>query len=228
MNKIFDLKGTSLSLHTLFLHSINIGEIEYKIKTLVTKAPLMFNNTPIILDCCYLNEHIPRQLLDALRKLLRTYGMSLIGIRNASPEDIDQASPLEIPIINPSNNKIAHEDLKRKPASNHNKIYPNHLRSGQQLSNILGDITILGNVNPGAEVISSGNITIVGALRGKALAGIQGNSQATIYCRECYGELVAINGIHQTIEKLPRRYIGKSLIWRLNNNELDPFLLQHC
>ncbi|HJN37991.1 MAG TPA: septum site-determining protein MinC [Gammaproteobacteria bacterium] len=226
MNKIFELKGSSLNLHTLFLYTPEMQEIENKIKNLVSSAPLMFNNTPIILDCCYLNENIPDQMLNSLRSLFKTNGMSLIGIRNASPEDIDQAQHLKIPIINTASTPKSNKSSPKKPPPNNNKIHPNHLRSGQQLSNTQGDITILGNVNPGAEVISSGNITIIGALRGKALAGIQGNNQATIYCRECYGELVAINGIHQTIEKISRDYIGKSIIWRLKQNKLEAKILK--
>ncbi len=53
------------------------------------------------------------------------------------------------------------------------------LRSGQSVSHT-GHLVIIGDVNPGAEVVASGDITVWGALRGIALAGVGGNNEAEI------------------------------------------------
>ena len=54
-----------------------------------------------------------------------------------------------------------------------------HLRSGQTVSH-KGDLVIIGDVNPGAEIMAEGDITVWGSLRGIAHAGIGGNTTAEI------------------------------------------------
>lgn len=53
------------------------------------------------------------------------------------------------------------------------------LRSGQSVSHA-GHLVIIGDVNPGAEVVAEGDITVWGALRGIARAGVNGNNDAEI------------------------------------------------
>jgi septum site-determining protein MinC len=54
-----------------------------------------------------------------------------------------------------------------------------NLRSGQTVSH-KGHLVIVGDVNPGAEVLAEGDITVWGVLRGMAHAGIGGNLDAEI------------------------------------------------
>ena len=65
------------------------------------------------------------------------------------------------------------------------------------------DLTVLATVGAGAEVIADGSIHIYGALRGRALAGAQGNEKARIFCREFHAELVAIAGHYKVLEDIP-------------------------
>jgi septum site-determining protein MinC len=57
------------------------------------------------------------------------------------------------------------------------------LRGGQTLHN-LGNIIVIGDVNPGAELIASGDIVVFGALRGVAHAGAQGDAGARVVALE--------------------------------------------
>ncbi len=57
--------------------------------------------------------------------------------------------------------------------------YKNSVRSGQKISTETS-IIVLGDINPGAEVISAGNVTIFGALKGMAHAGCKGDRSAYI------------------------------------------------
>jgi septum formation inhibitor MinC len=57
------------------------------------------------------------------------------------------------------------------------------LRGGQALHN-LGNIVVIGDVNPGAELIASGDIVVFGALRGVAHAGAQGDRLARVIALE--------------------------------------------
>lgn len=88
------------------------------------------------------------------------------------------------------------------------------VRSGQQLYAENRDLTVLSTVGAGAEVIADGSIHIYGTLRGRALAGAQGNTDARIFCREFHAELVAIAGHYQVLDDIPKELRGKPVqIW---------------
>ena len=58
--------------------------------------------------------------------------------------------------------------------------YTGTLRGGQSLHNV-GNIVVVGDVNPGAELVATGDIVVFGALRGVAHAGAQGEKSARVY-----------------------------------------------
>jgi septum site-determining protein MinC len=94
------------------------------------------------------------------------------------------------------------------------------VRSGQQVYADNRDLTVVTTVGAGAEVIADGSIHIYGALRGRALAGAQGNEKARIFCREFHAELVAIAGHYKVLEDIPKELRGKAVqIW-LDKEEL--------
>jgi septum site-determining protein MinC len=94
------------------------------------------------------------------------------------------------------------------------------IRSGQQIYAEQRDLTVLGTVGAGAEVIADGSIHIYGALRGRALAGARDNPKARIFCREFHAELVAIAGHYQVMEDIPADVRGKpAQVW-LDNGQI--------
>jgi len=76
------------------------------------------------------------------------------------------------------------------------------VRSGQSVVFAEGDITVLGSVGSGAEIVAGGSIHIYGTLRGRAMAGVNGNAAARIYCQRIEAELLAIDGYYQTAEEI--------------------------
>ncbi|ENP40799.1 septum site-determining protein MinC [Brucella abortus 78/32] len=88
------------------------------------------------------------------------------------------------------------------------------VRSGQSVYFPEGDVTIVGSVASGAEVVAGGSIHIYGTLRGRALAGTAGNTSARIFCRKLEAELVAIDGLYKTAEDLEPRFRGQAVqLW---------------
>ena len=69
------------------------------------------------------------------------------------------------------------------------------VRSGQSVVFRAGDVTVLGSVASGAEIVAGGSIHVHGTLRGRALDG-------SIFCRKIEAELLAIDGIYHTAEDL--------------------------
>jgi septum site-determining protein MinC len=76
------------------------------------------------------------------------------------------------------------------------------VRSGQSVVFTDGDVTVLGSVGSGAEIVAGGSIHIYGTLRGRALAGVTGNSKARIFCHKIEAELLAIDGYYRTAEDI--------------------------
>ena len=88
------------------------------------------------------------------------------------------------------------------------------VRSGQSLFFPEGDVTIVGSVASGAEIVAGGSIHVYGTLRGRAMAGTMGNSSARIFCRRLEAELIAIDGFYKTAEDLDPELHGKAVhVW---------------
>ena len=91
------------------------------------------------------------------------------------------------------------EEPKPRPTS---LLLESPVRSGQSIVFTDGDVTVLGSVGSGAEIVAGGSIHIYGTLRGRAMAGVNGNSAARIYCQKIEAELLAIDGYYQTAEEI--------------------------
>ncbi|WEX11052.1 septum site-determining protein MinC [Chelativorans sp. AA-79] len=88
------------------------------------------------------------------------------------------------------------------------------VRSGQAVTFPEGDVTIIGSVASGAEIVAGGSIHVYGTLRGRAMAGTMGNASARIFCRKLEAELVAIDGYYKTAEDMESRLRGRAVqLW---------------
>jgi septum site-determining protein MinC len=94
------------------------------------------------------------------------------------------------------------------------------VRSGQSVFFPDGDVTVLGSVGSGAEIIAGGSIHVYGTLRGRAMAGMSGNRQARIFCSKIEAELLAIDGFYRTAEDLDISLQGRVVQAWLNGEVL--------
>ncbi len=94
------------------------------------------------------------------------------------------------------------------------------VRSGQSIIHPDGDVTVLGAVASGAEVIAGGSIHVYGALRGRAIAGSTGNARARIFCRKFEAELLAIDGLYKTAEEIDPGLWGRPAQARLEGDAM--------
>jgi septum site-determining protein MinC len=76
------------------------------------------------------------------------------------------------------------------------------IRSGQSIAFPGGDVTVLGSVSSGAEIVAGGSIHIYGALRGRAMAGSTGNARARIFCSRNEAELISVDGYYRTADQI--------------------------
>ncbi|TCZ66826.1 septum site-determining protein MinC [Roseicella aquatilis] len=94
------------------------------------------------------------------------------------------------------------------------------VRSGQRIYAEGADLIVTATVNPGAEVIADGNIHVYGALRGRAIAGAQNDSEARIFAMNFDPELIAIAGYYAVREGLGGAPIGRPVQVRLEGEEM--------
>jgi septum site-determining protein MinC len=100
------------------------------------------------------------------------------------------------------------------------------IRSGQSVVFPHGEVTVLGSVASGAEIVAGGSIHVYGTLRGRAMAGSMGDSRARIFCSRNEAELLAIDGYYQTAENMDASLRGRPVqVWlegaELNITNLD-------
>lgn len=85
------------------------------------------------------------------------------------------------------------------------------VRSGQSIFFPEGDITVVGSIASGAEVVAGGSIHVYGALRGRALAGAMGNPDARVFCSKLEAELISIDGFYKTAENWEPKLRGQAV-----------------
>lgn len=106
------------------------------------------------------------------------------------------------------------------PMAATNKVVRHPVRSGQQIYAKGGDLIVLAPVSAGAEILADGNIHIYAPLRGRALAGVQGNEEAMIFCQSLEAELISIAGRYKVHEDLQDGIWKKAAKIELKENQL--------
>jgi septum site-determining protein MinC len=89
------------------------------------------------------------------------------------------------------------------PALKPAKVINRPVRSGQQVYAEGSDLVVTASVSEGAELLADGNIHVYGTLRGRALAGVKGNTGARVFCQSLDAELISIAGqfiMHDTVK----------------------------
>lgn len=191
----FQLKADFLPITTLKLLRHETDSLQRQLEYTIQKAPQYFTNAPILVDFSSIPD--AEQLnLKEICSLLRQYQMQPIAARGIQTQDF-------LPVLS---------DLPQKPVSTKSKsketekpitkILTKPVRAGTQVYAKDSDLIILASVNAGAEVIADGNIHIYAPLRGRALAGANGNTDARIFCKQLEAELVAIAGHYLVSDKI--------------------------
>jgi septum site-determining protein MinC len=88
------------------------------------------------------------------------------------------------------------------------------VRSGQAVRFAEGDLTVLGSVASGAEVVAGGSVHVYGTLRGRAIAGSWGNQRARIFCQRLEAELLAIDGYYRSADEIDEQLRSRPVqVW---------------
>lgn len=203
----FELKGRMIAVSVLRVLTPDLDTLCRQLDGKIATAPDLFENFPILLDF----EDLPDDSQCAfdiarLNRLLRERSFIPVGIRGAGDVLTGIAAGVGIGVMSAgSTAERSRRDLvKDAPAlrPSANLLIRHPVRSGQQIYAEGGDITVLATVSPGAEILADGNIHVYGSLRGRALAGVKGNTEARIFCQHLDAELISIAGNYRISEKI--------------------------
>lgn len=209
----FELKGSLFTLTVMLLRYADYPAIEQALVDKVRQAPGFFNNTPLVIDLELLPSY---QCPDfrALLELLHRYGLVPVGVRNGTQAQQQAALSSGLPLL-----PEGRPSTRREEHTSRSRLFNHPVRSGQQVYAPDGDLILLSTVSAGAEVMADGNIHVYGALRGRALAGIKGDSSARIFCQSLEAELISIAGHYRVIEELDSKMRGRAVQIYLSQDE---------
>lgn len=175
----------------------------------IERSEGFFVGRPVVIDLAAVA--LPKSELAALIGELQARDIRIMGIENADPAGLGAGLPPLLKGGRPASGLFDAPDPSgpAKPVAEVAArsgppclMIETPVRSGQSVVFPGGDVTVVGSVASGAEVIAGGSIHIYGALRGRAMAGSTGNARARIFCRRIEAELVAIDGLYRTAEDI--------------------------
>lgn len=227
-----EFKSSTFSVPVLALSSVDLDVIEQQLQEKVSLAPEFFRNSPLVLDLQEINKHGYEIDIAALTDIVRKAGLLPIGVRGGNLQQNKQALELLIPVYSIHSGGVSTENKKQKKITplpeqkadsgadvTTTTMITQPIRSGQRIY-AAGDLVILSQVSAGAEIMAEGNIHVYNTLRGRALAGVRGNTEARIFCFDLQAELISIAGNYKVSEDLDETVRNKPVQIHLQDQAL--------
>ena len=234
MSDPLPFKGRSVSVTAVLLQDTDTAQIDESLSAKIAQVPPDFFATqPLVADLSALQDFKPAsKWLKTLKRIFERHQLPLVGVCGAPVERsaLIAAGLAEVTISADNKTKtVAAEKSEAAPPppppaapaikAAPTKLIRHNIRSGQRIMAKGGDLVVIGTVSPGAEIYADGNITVYGALRGRAFAGGQDETAAYIYCYELDAELISIAGFYQDKEQLQANPVRKNVLISLNPDE---------
>jgi septum site-determining protein MinC len=235
-----ELKFGQVGIANLRIRRLDVDTLAAEMRERVARAPKLFAEAAVVLDFGGLGQVPDTATAAALAKALREAGVHPVALAYGTREIEQLARQLGLPLLArfraqyeseadaapaPTANARARATQAPAPAavpaavaaapeSRPGQVHAQPVRSGQQIYASQRDLTVVGTVGAGAEVIADGSVHIYGSLRGRALAGAAGDPAARIFCREFRAELVAVAGHYKVLEDIPAALHGRAVqVW---------------
>ena len=246
----FEFKGTSLPLTAVVLRSTDLIALASELEARMNENPDFFDQDPVLIDLSAVRDSDEPLNFEVLAALLRNHRMVPIAVRGGSAGQMAAASAAGLgaapdsplrndPVGGPREavdavapapvieiREIIRE-VEVPVGGSATVVIDKPLRSGQQVYARGGDLVVLAAVSFGAEVMADGNIHIYAPLRGRALAGVRGDTDARIFTTCLEPQLISIAGIYRTTEvPIAEEVAGKPAQVRLVGEKIviDPLL----
>ncbi|MDP5009485.1 MAG: septum site-determining protein MinC [Glaciimonas sp.] len=249
IRKPIEIKIATVVAVSAILHTSDLTALDIALKEMTGGVADFFDNEFAVIDIAALQfaQHdVSRIDWAELTTLLKQYQLNAVAVRNAPDEAhaaivasglsidtvIAPAPRSETAVLEPSP-AIEIQAAAISPSAtasvqnaqsgpNGAMIIETPVRAGQRIYARGTDLIITAMVNNGAEIIADGSIHVYAPLRGRALAGASGNTEARIFAASMEPELVSIAGVYRTFEHgLPAEIKGQAAQIRLNGDKID-------
>ena len=233
----FDLKSASLPVVAVVLKTTDAAQFAVDLAERVADAPGFFDFDPVLIDLAPVREAEEPIDFAAIAGQLRQQRTLPVAVRGGSPAQMEAAraaglaaapdapparaeAPAPVEVEREVIREV--EVVREVPVAGPGTVVVDKpLRSGQQVYARGADLVVMAVVSFGAEVIADGNIHVYAPLRGRAIAGARGNTEARIFSTCLEPQLVSIAGIYRTTEtELPADVRGKPAQVRLDGEKL--------
>jgi septum site-determining protein MinC len=250
LEPVAEIKFGQVGIANLKLKRLDADALSAELRGKVENAQKLFLRAPVVLDLSHLPNLPDIEIVRDLLTRIRESGMLPVGLSYGTSENEQIAQALGVPVIakfrasyeRAQSDAPAQEPTRATPpppsrepvvevrapaaataaagATTIGQLHDKPVRSGQQVYARGRDLILTALVGNGAEVIADGSIHVYGALRGRALAGAQGDESARIYCREFHAELVSIAGQYRVFEDIPKDLRGQAVQAWLEGDKL--------
>jgi septum site-determining protein MinC len=176
-----------------------VGWLE-EIDATLARSPGFFVGKPVVLDLSAVD--LSQSAIAHLVASLEQRDIRVLGIEGVDAALVTTSMP---PLLTGGRSCMLTQNESKKPEAKPKPmslLLDSPVRSGQSIVFAEGDVTVVGSVGSGAEIVAGGSIHVYGTLRGRAMAGVNGNSAARIYCQKIEAELLAIDGYYRTAEDI--------------------------
>ncbi len=219
-----EIRFGPVDLAQVRLRTTDPGAILDDLTGRVATAPRFFDRTAVSLDLSMLPEEPAADALKAVLEAVRRAGMLPMGLVQG-PAFVDAlARALELPVLPPQRPRERPAAIQPapRPAEPESRALMHHqpIRSGQRVYARNRDLVVTATVGAGAEVMADGSVHVYGALRGRAIAGQNGDATARMFCQEFRAELVSIAGVFRVFETLPAELAGHPVQAWLDGEDL--------
>ncbi len=219
MKSAFEVKSARLDALAIQLHTDNLVALDGALKQRISQHQEL-NGMPFLLDVQDF-ERPERLDIGSVAALFARHGLQIVGLRHNDESWAPYAAKhhlafsslekgiSEIQIKAMAESQQTPPPAETKPAepvqatvlSRPTVLVSTPIRTGQQVYAENADLIVTGMVSEGAEIIADGNIHVYGPLRGRALAGANGNHSARIFVQSMQAQLVSVAGIYRILEQ---------------------------
>ncbi|MGD8173862.1 septum site-determining protein MinC [Vibrio sp. TRT 21S02] len=218
MSRTPDLKGSSFTLSVLHLSDNDIEKTMHFLNERVKQARAFFASAPVVINIAKVENEID---FGQLKQGILDAGLIPVGIAGCKNKRAQSLATEAGFAIMSASRSSSQAPTKMVPT----KVVRTPVRSGQQIYAKDGDLVILNHVSEGAEVIADGSIHIYGTLRGKAIAGANGNTDAVIICQKLNAELMSIAGHYWLTDQFDPALWDQKVMMSLKSDSLELELL---
>jgi septum site-determining protein MinC len=210
MDKGLEFKGRMMTLTVARVTQPHLDILATQLEAQLARSPGFFAGLPLLLELA--DDQIS---LEGVVGLMRKHGLTPVAVYRPNARQAQAARDAGLGVLD--DGRAAAREMPAEPAAAKKenrtpaRVVTEPVRSGQQIYARGGDLVIVNSVGAGAEVIADGSIHVYGALRGRAMAGAQGDDTARIFCRDMGAELVSVAGVYKVAEDIKETVRGRSV-----------------